>query len=61
MNAAVSFSDAAAVVTSPTHKKQSRTEEKEYYGTLDRLIDSITGDFSRKWTNLRLKAHVRNK
>ncbi len=60
MNADVSFSDTAAVVvTSPTQEKQSSTEEKEDYGTLDRLIDSITRDFSRKWTNLRLKALAR--
>ncbi len=60
-NVEVSFNDAAtAVVTAPTQGiQQSKTEEKENYEALDRLIDSITRDFSRKGINSRLKALAR--
>jgi hypothetical protein len=40
-------------------EKQVTTEEKEDYEVLDRLIDSITRDFSRKGINSRLKALAR--
>jgi hypothetical protein len=60
MNAAASFSDTATVVvTVPTQEKQSSTEEKEDYEALNRIIDSITRDFSRKGINSRLKALTR--
>ena len=44
-----------AVVTAATQEKQARTQGEDYEA-LDRLIDAITRDFSRKWINLRLKA-----
>ena len=57
INASSSLNDATTVVTSsPTQEKQARTEGQDYEASLDRLIDSITRDFSRKWINSRLKA-----
>jgi hypothetical protein len=58
MNAVASFNDTTVVVTAPTQEKQTRTE-REGYESLDRLIDSITRDFSRKGINSRLKALAR--
>jgi hypothetical protein len=58
MNAVASFNDTTVVVTAPTQEKQIRTE-REGYESLDRLIDSITRDFSRKGINSRLKALAR--
>jgi hypothetical protein len=57
MNAAVSFND-TAVVTAAEEEKQARTEGEDYEA-LDRIIDSITRDFSRKGINSRLKALTR--
>jgi hypothetical protein len=54
MNAAASFND-TAVLTAAAQEKQARTEGQDY-GSLDRLIDSITRDFSRGGINSRLKA-----
>jgi hypothetical protein len=57
MNAAASFND-TAVVTAAEEEKQARTEGEDYEA-LDRIIDSITRDFSRKGINSRLKALTR--
>ena len=57
--ATTSLSDIAVTALTEDEKQQSRTEEKEDYGALDRLIDSITRDFSRKGINSRLKALAR--
>jgi hypothetical protein len=58
MNAAASFNDATTVVTAAVQEKQARTDIQDYE-VLDRLIDSITRDFSRKGINSRLKALAR--
>jgi type I site-specific restriction-modification system R (restriction) subunit len=58
MNAAASFND-TAVVTVPIQEKQSKTEGEEDYEAIERLIDSISRDFSRKGINSRLKALAR--
>ena len=52
---AASFNDTAMAVASSIQEKQARTEGQDY-AALDRLIDSITRDFSRKGINSRLKA-----
>jgi ATP-dependent Lon protease len=60
IKAAASLNDLAApTVTPQEEKQQSRTEENEDYEALDRLIDSITRDFSRKGINSRIKVLVR--
>jgi hypothetical protein len=52
-----SLNDIAVTTLTEREEKQAITEEeKEDYETLDRLIDSITRDFSRKGINSRLKA-----
>jgi hypothetical protein len=48
------------VITAASQQKQTRTEGQDY-DTLDRRIDSITRDFSRKGINSRLKALARKK
>jgi hypothetical protein len=51
-----SLSDlAGTTVIEEEGKKQTRTEGQDY-DALDRIIDSITGDFSRKGISSRLKA-----
>jgi pyruvate/2-oxoglutarate dehydrogenase complex dihydrolipoamide dehydrogenase (E3) component len=57
MNAAASFND-TAVVKVPIQEKQSKTEGEDYEA-IERLIDSISRDFSRKGINSRLKALVK--
>ncbi|MDQ3967157.1 MAG: hypothetical protein M3275_02030 [Thermoproteota archaeon] len=57
MNAAASLNN-TAVVTAAAQEKQTRTEGQDHE-VLDRLIDSITRDFSRKGINSRLKALAR--
>jgi len=56
--AAASLNDTSVVTAAPTQEKQARTEGEDYE-LLDRLIDSITRDFSRKGINSRLKALAR--
>jgi hypothetical protein len=58
INATASFND-TAVVTATTQEEQTRTQGEDYE-SLERLIDSITRDFSRKGINSRLKALVKN-
>ncbi|MFL6490624.1 MAG: hypothetical protein ACJ70O_01640 [Nitrososphaera sp.] len=58
MNAVASSNDTAVVVTAATQDKQARIEG-QVYEALDRLIDSITRDFSRKEINSRLKSLAR--
>jgi hypothetical protein len=54
------YSNNTALVTAAAQEKQTRTEGQDHEVSLDRLIDSITRDFSRKGINLRLKALARN-
>jgi hypothetical protein len=58
MNTTTSFND-TAVAMMAEEKKQARIEGQDYEA-LDRLIDSITRDFSRKGINSRLKALAKN-
>ena len=55
--AAASFND-TAVVTAAEEEKQARTEGEDYEA-LNRIIDSMTRDFSRKGINSILKALTR--
>jgi integrase len=60
IKAATSLNDiAVTALIEQEEEKQATTEEKEDYEAVDRLIDSITRDFSRKGINSRLKALVR--